>query len=261
MSTFRVRLTQGDSRTGTGNLDTFAQATGTITGATNASPIVITSAAHGLMTGQRVMIKDVVGNTAANETWKITVISSSTFSLDGSTGNASYTSGGTWNVASAQRTMDSPGPKKTRRLLKDGETFVDCNYWKRFAYPQVTYDKAFIEVLVDDGAPYEDGITNTFARVYSIDVDAATTYEDNVVNILDDYGGPADMAQISVSGNAVTMRINGSDDALLPIAEDASETFNKGELLINTLEFDNSASGATNATVVVLVAVQSQVNS
>lgn len=72
---------------------------GTVSGATNASPIVITTAAnHGLTTGQTVIIAGVVGNTAANGSWTITVTSPTQFSLTGSTGNAAYTSGGTVSV-------------------------------------------------------------------------------------------------------------------------------------------------------------------
>lgn len=70
--------------------------TRTITNATNASPIVITtSVAHLFATGDTVVNTDVVGNTAANGTFRITKISSTTFSLDGSTGNGAYVSGGT----------------------------------------------------------------------------------------------------------------------------------------------------------------------
>lgn len=66
-----------------------------ITGASNATPIVITAASHGLTTGDHVTIASVGGNTAANGVFKVTVLTSGTFSLDGSTGNAAYTSGGT----------------------------------------------------------------------------------------------------------------------------------------------------------------------
>lgn len=72
--------------------------TGTITGATNASPIVITSVGHGLTTGTRVTITGVLGNTAANGTFTVTLINSSTFSLDGSTGNGTYSGSGAWHV-------------------------------------------------------------------------------------------------------------------------------------------------------------------
>lgn len=65
-----------------------------ITGATVASPIVITIAKHGLTTGDEVIITGALGNTAANGTWPVVVVTENTFSLTGSTGNATYTSGG-----------------------------------------------------------------------------------------------------------------------------------------------------------------------
>ena len=67
---------------------------GTITDASNASPIVITEASHERSDEDIVYIHSVLGNTAANGTWKITYINATTYSLDGSTGNAAYTSGG-----------------------------------------------------------------------------------------------------------------------------------------------------------------------
>jgi len=67
----------------------------TITNATNADPIVITtSAAHGYETGDEIFISGVLGNTDANGTWDITKLSTTTFSLDDSEGNAAYVSGG-----------------------------------------------------------------------------------------------------------------------------------------------------------------------
>jgi hypothetical protein len=66
-----------------------------ISGATNVSPIVITTAsAHGYANDEEVLIWGVAGNTAANGAWKIANVTSSTFELVGSTGNGSY-SGGT----------------------------------------------------------------------------------------------------------------------------------------------------------------------
>lgn len=63
-----------------------------VTGATNASPIVITtSAAHGYTTGDTVFTRYIQGNTAANGTFSITVISPTTFSLNASVGNGAFT--------------------------------------------------------------------------------------------------------------------------------------------------------------------------
>lgn len=95
--TFRVYSTSGLLANGGGTA--AYRHTGSITGATNVSPIVITSVAHGLSTGSRVNISGVGGNTAANGTFTITRVSADTFSLDGSTGNGAYTSGGTWRAA------------------------------------------------------------------------------------------------------------------------------------------------------------------
>lgn len=76
----------------------------TVSGATNATPIVITtSAAHGLQNGQVVTIANVAGNTAANGTFKVADKTSTTFELTtladaDVAGNGTYTSGGTGNV-------------------------------------------------------------------------------------------------------------------------------------------------------------------
>ena len=54
------------------------------------APIVITSPAHGFITGDIVAISGVQGNTAANRSWSIRVLSPDTFSLVGSRGNAAH---------------------------------------------------------------------------------------------------------------------------------------------------------------------------
>jgi hypothetical protein len=75
-----------------------AAETGVVTAASNATPIVITSADHNLQTGQRVTIAGVGGNAAANGTWTITRINADTYSLDTSVGDGDYTVGGTWHT-------------------------------------------------------------------------------------------------------------------------------------------------------------------
>lgn len=71
-----------------------------ITGATNATPIVITSTSHGFSNGDRVLISRVGGNTAANGLFVIANVAANTFELTdpvtGSNvaGSGAYTSGG-----------------------------------------------------------------------------------------------------------------------------------------------------------------------
>ncbi len=67
-----------------------------ITDATNATPIVVTSVAHGLVTGDTAIVEGVLGNLAANGTWTVTRLTADTFSLQTSVGVDDYDSGGTW---------------------------------------------------------------------------------------------------------------------------------------------------------------------
>lgn len=72
----------------------------TITDATNATPIVVTSAGHGLLTGDGVEQSGVGGNTAANGDFWVTRVTDNTYSLQDLShvnvaGNGAYTSGGT----------------------------------------------------------------------------------------------------------------------------------------------------------------------
>lgn len=100
--------------------------TGSITGATNASPIVIASAAHGLKTGQRVKITGVGGNTNANSTWVITYVDDDHFSLQSSSGNSNYTSGGTFSLLGFyQAEIEATGDNG----FEAGETFFVHFTW------------------------------------------------------------------------------------------------------------------------------------
>ena len=69
-----------------------------VVGATNASPIrITTSLPHGFTSGQQVSVAGVQGNTAANGLFFIKIQSDdtdATFTLNGTTGNGNYTSGG-----------------------------------------------------------------------------------------------------------------------------------------------------------------------
>lgn len=65
-------------------------------GATNATPIVITSNNHGLGNGDFVVIDGVNGNEAANGFHRVTVVDANQFSLNDSVGSGNYTDGGVW---------------------------------------------------------------------------------------------------------------------------------------------------------------------
>lgn len=70
--------------------------TATVAAATSTTPIeVTTTAAHGFVTGQSVAISGITGLPEANGAWLITAVNSTKFTLDGSVGVGTYTSGGT----------------------------------------------------------------------------------------------------------------------------------------------------------------------
>jgi len=87
----------------------YRQNNGNVTAASNASPIVLTtSAAHGLTTGDQITVASVVGNTAANGTWIVERLTTTTVNLRGTTGNGAYSSGGTWVE------VDASGPRPSK---------------------------------------------------------------------------------------------------------------------------------------------------
>lgn len=80
-----------------------------ITGATNATPIVLTSAAHGLSINDTVVVGGVQGNTAANGLWTVSAVTTNTITLSGSVGNAAYTSATGWLSARIGGTLSAFG--------------------------------------------------------------------------------------------------------------------------------------------------------
>lgn len=166
-------------------------------------------------------------------------------------------------ATSLQRTIYVAGPGKTYRKLFDGDTFTDCNYWKRFAYPQVPLSEAFIEVVTDDGSAYSDiASENTYPKVYNMLVVQGTAFEDNEIDILGDTGGYAVFVQIANQGStAVRVRLNGVTDAVFDLAASETQVFNSGDLQVSKLEFVNNVSGGTTADVQVLLSIRSVCNS
>lgn len=174
-------------------------------------------------------------------------------------------------ATSLQRTIFVTGPKKIQRRLADGETFTDCNYWKRFAYPQVALEDAFIEVVTDDGSVYsDDNSENTFPVVWkpgvagAVAAGTASTGTNMSLDIVATYGGPAMFVQLKNTdgSHAIKVKLNGSSSAIITLEANSTQIFNSGDLVINKLEFDNSFSGAGVVdTVEVLMSVKSVMNS
>lgn len=194
-------------------------------------------------------------------------IDQGTLDLDPST-NTSETFGqlGTTFGTSVQRQVYVMGPGKINRLLKDGETFTDCNYWKQFAYPQVPREQAIVEVVTDDGSVYSDVPgENVFPKVFTRTIAGGSTFTtaNNIIDMTVDAGGHAIFAQIEnqSASQALTVRLNGDTGAVFDLGTQETQVFNAGEMVITSIAFDNSLSGAVDAVVQVLVSIKSVCNS
>lgn len=81
---------------------------GTITDVSQGTPMIVTSAGHGLSTNDIVAITQVVGIPEVNDEWQITVVSTNAFSLNGSVASGVYGGGGVW------QNVGATGPGKVR---------------------------------------------------------------------------------------------------------------------------------------------------
>jgi hypothetical protein len=165
--------------------------------------------------------------------------------------------------ASAQRTVYVMGPQKMNRLLKDGDTFTDCNYWKRFVSTvnggTADDNTAFLTIVSDDGNVWsdeeEEAVTVKTVTVSSGASAAYATIRDFLTSDL----GYAKFAIVSNAATAaVKLEINGNTDAtsLIDLAASGTITFASGDLLIGKIRAA-SAGSASAITIVYGIAAKS----
>jgi hypothetical protein len=147
---------------------------------------------------------------------------------------------------SLQRQIFVAGPGRTYRLLKDGETFTDCNYWKRFTYPTVAQEFAFITTVTDDGSVYSDvPAENVFAA--GADGTLSTDYTDTVVDFVTTHGGAARFLQVQNldSTAVVNGELNGDTNVTFQLAGSETQIFNQGDLSITLLRLKSDSAGSS----------------
>lgn len=155
-----------------------------------------------------------------------------------------------------QRSVFIMGPNKTNRVLKDGETFTDVNYWKRFAYPQVSLEDAFIEIVSDDGIPYFDNQQINYPKVYDLTALAGSDYDQNEANIIGDTNGSAVFAQITNKGQEdVKIKLNNQNDAIIDLPAGSTQVFNAGDVAISNVKIKNDSISNIDVQILVSIAV------
>jgi len=101
-----------------------------ITGATNATPIVVTlPAGHALKNGDRIAIAGVTGNTGANGEWSLGAVGATTATLLGSVGNGTF--GGTVRVGTINDA--TPFMQRHTAVLKLGGNFLGVVDFESYA--------------------------------------------------------------------------------------------------------------------------------
>jgi len=92
-------------------------------------------------------------------------------------------------------------------------------------------------------------------KVYSKTVTAGTTYAANTCDIAGDVAKSAKFCEITNfhDTQSLSVKLNGRADAIFTLEGNQTQVFNWGDLLIDKVQFDNSASGAATATVEVIV--------
>lgn len=162
---------------------------------------------------------------------------------------------------SIQRTIYVPGPNKINRELKDGEIFSDCNYWKRFAFPQVPLELAIVTVVEDDGSIWSDVESeNTFPAVYTTTCADGSSYAANNIDIIGDTGTYAVFTQLkNTSSGNVSVKLNGLSTAVFTLEGNSTQIFNNGDLTLTSISFANSSGGSV--TVETILSLKSSCNS
>ncbi len=202
----------------------------------------------------------------------------------GNQGNLEPTAGlVTYNgvTASSQRTVYVMGPKKMNRLLKDGDTFTDCNYWKRFVSSTnggtSTDDNAFLKIVSDDGGVWSDDVKESVVVVQeNVSIQTAfggSTWLDNannaiagngVIDILATYGGYAYFVTVIGGANATKVVLNPGGSLVSPsggtqldIPAGGTLSLNNGDLLVGRIGIQ----GTPGNTGKIIFGVKGQANS
>lgn len=135
-----------------------------ISDSTNTAPIVITTATnHDLQTGDYASIVGHLVNTAANGIWPVTVLSNTTFSLDGSTGNGDGVNTGTVQSLSLGVTdmvTDGNPPLAAEWTVPDACSIDRTAFlWYRLGWAPILYPGG--EFIISAGSTFFTAVNST----------------------------------------------------------------------------------------------------
>ena len=161
--------------------------------------------------------------------------------------------------ASLQRTVYIMGPNRVNRERHDGETFTDCNYFKRYcaydplANPTGVTDPAnvILTCVYDDGSVWIDENPNR-GPCRAVAVPQSVTFTGTSAtgaNFLSTYGGFANFLQItnldtaSGASHSLQVTLNGSTSSVFTVLSGDTVIFDKDDILISQVQVGPTASG------------------
>jgi hypothetical protein len=149
---------------------------------------------------------------------------------------------------SIQRSVYLGGPHGGVLELKDGATFTDSNYWKRYAYPQVPANQAFIQVITDDGSVWSDNPTdNVFPKVFNGTVSSGTVTVIDFTN--SGTSSFAQFTQITNNGSGtLSVSLNALSTAAFPLANGSTQIFSAGDIALGALGLTTASGSASSTT-------------
>lgn len=177
--------------------------TGAVTDATNATPVVVTSANHGLTTGQKVYVQGGTGNTVLNNAqWTVTVTDANTFTCP-ATGNGDFyvapgTQLGRWCLAPDSTTTYAIIKSEVQLTAADANTVqcgIDIRDFKTLAASASDTGIAFA-VHDQTGNPNLVGTNGPLATTYETTAGGA-----GIGNGVSDNAPALDYFGITRSGN------------------------------------------------------------
>ena len=148
--------------------------------------------------------------------------------------------------AFGQQSVNLPMPQgQGEKIFKDREVFEGSNYWKKYCVPSMSQEDAFLVIIEDDGTIYsEDDSENNQPFIVTKKVAAGSSYDDegNEVDLMKEQGTFATFVLIrnKNSSQEVNVKINGSKNAILELDGNDEISFDKGDIPISKLNFDNS---------------------
>src|SRR5262252_4257006 len=175
------------------------QSAGTITAATNASPInITTSSPIGVSNGNLVLITGVGGNTAANNfIWVASGVSGNSFNLSNSTGNGAYTSGGVAAIV--------PTARDTNLAYQDGVLSYSGDYRQRYLGT----------IMANYNANFEDSESRRFiwnyqnrVRRHLRRIEPAANWTYGVIQGRFANNNPANRVEICIGGSTAEVTVD-----------------------------------------------------